>query len=87
MAPPLSKANLELLNTEFYENIFYCRDKLYNLLKDKYEDKAPSRRQVPFFLSVQEVNQLFHPSKGKPKEIKCSMTSPNTIIAIDLVDF
>ena len=38
------------------------------------------------FLSVQEVNQLFHPSKGKPKDIKSSMTTPNTIIAIDLVD-
>ena len=87
MAPPLSKAHLELLNTEFYENKnLFGRDKLYNLLKDKYEDKAPSRRQVADFLSVQEVNQLFHPSKGKPKDIKSSMTTPNTIIAIDLVD-
>jgi transposase InsO family protein len=87
MAPPLSKAHLELLNTEFYTNKnLFGRDKLYNLLKDKYEDKAPSRRQVADFLSVQEVNQLFHPSKGKPKDIKSSMTSPNTIIAIDLVD-
>ena len=54
MAPPLSKAHLELLNTEFYENKnIFGRDKLYNLLKDKYEDKAPSRRQVAdFFISA-----------------------------------
>jgi hypothetical protein len=74
MAPPLSKAQL------------YSRDKFYNLLKNKYENKTPSRRQVADFLSVQEVNQLCHPSKGKPKDIKSSMTSSNTIIAIDLVD-
>ena len=55
----MSKAHLELLNTDFYENQnLFGRDKLYNLLKDKYEDKAPSRRQVADFLSVQEVNQL-----------------------------
>ena len=65
---------------------FFGRDKLYNILRNKYEDKAISRRQVADFLSQQEVNQLYFPSKGKVKDIKSSMTTPNTIIAIDLVD-
>ena len=62
MAPPLSKAHLELLNTEFYENIFlFGRDKLYNLLKVKYEDKAPSRRQVAdFYQCKKSINCLIH---------------------------
>jgi hypothetical protein len=34
----------------------------------------------------QEVNQLYHPSKGKAKNIKSSITTPNTILAIDLVN-
>ena len=86
MAPPISKNHLEVLNTEFYENTnLFGRDKLFALLKDKYEDH-PSRRQIADWLAVQEVNQLYHPSKGKPKDIKSSMTTPNTIIAIDLVD-
>jgi len=77
---------LEVLNTEFYTNLnFFGRDKLYNIIKDKYEDH-PSRRQIADWLAVQEVNQIYHPSKGKSKDIKCSMTTPNTIIAIDLVD-
>ena len=87
MAPPLSKAHLELLNTEFYTNMnFFGRDKLFNILRNKYEEDHPSRRQIADWLAVQEVNQLYHPSKGKPKDIKSSMTTPNTIIAIDLVD-
>jgi len=86
MAPPLSKKHLEILNTEFYTHLnFFGRDKLYNIIKDKYED-YPSRRQIADWLAVQEVNQLYFPSKGKPKDIKSSMTTPNTIIAIDLVD-
>jgi len=86
MAPPLSKEHLEVLNTEFYENKnLFGRDKLYALLTDKYDDH-PSRRQIADWLAVQEINQLYHPSKGKAKEIKSSMTTPNTIIAIDLVD-
>ena len=86
MAPPLSKAHVELLNTEFYENKnLFDRDKLYDIFKQKYEDH-PSRRQIADWLAVQEVNQLYHPSKGKAKDIKSSMTTPNTIIAIDLVD-
>ena len=64
----------------------FGRDKLFAYLKDKYEDKAISRRQIAEWLSNQEVNQLYHPSKGKPKSIKSSMTTPNTILAIDLVD-
>ena len=75
MAPPLSKKHLEILNTEFYTHLnFFGRDKLYNIIKDKYED-YPSRRQIADWLAVQEVNQLYFPSKGKSKEIKSSMTT------------
>jgi uncharacterized protein YoxC len=87
MAPPLSKEQLDILNTEFYTNLqFFGRDKLYNILRQKYPDKVISRRQIAEWLSNQEVNQLYHKSKGKPKDIKSSMTTPNTILAIDLVD-
>jgi len=84
MSPPLSKKHLEILNHEFYElkNLF-GRDKLCFLLRDKYDDH-PSRRQISDFLKKQEINQLYHPSKGKAKDFKTSMTTPNTILAIDL---
>ena len=86
MTPPLSKYQLEILNTEFYTNMkYFGRDKLYNIMKSKYPEH-PSRRQIAEWLAIQEVNQLYHPSKGKPKNIKSSMTTPNTILAIDLVD-
>ena len=86
MAPPITSKHLELLNTEFYTNLqFFGRDKLYNIIKEKYADH-PSRRQIAEWLATQEVNQLYHPSKGKAKDIKSSMTTPNTILAIDLVD-
>ena len=86
MTPPLSKYQLEILNTEFYTNLqFFGRDKLYNIMKEKYADH-PSRRQVAEWLATQEVNQLYHPSKGKAKDIKSSMTTPNTILAIDLLN-
>jgi len=86
MSPPLSKKHLEILNTEFYENKnFFGRDKLFFLLRDKYYDH-PSRRQISDFLKNQEINQLYHPSKGKAKDFKTSMTTPNTILAIDLLD-
>ena len=85
MTPPLSKYQLDILNTEFYTNLqFFGRDKLYNIMKSKYPEH-PSRRQISEWLSQQEVNQLYHPSKGKAKNIKSSMTTPNTILAIDLV--
>ena len=68
MAPPLTSKQLELLNTEFYTNLqFFGRDKLYNILRQKYPDKSISRRQISEWLSHQEINQLYHPSKGKPK--------------------
>jgi hypothetical protein len=87
MAPPLSKYQLELLNKVFYtEKMMFGRVKLFAYLKDKYPDKAISRRQISEWLSNQEVNQLYHPSKGKAKDIKSSMTTPNTILAIDLVN-
>ena len=86
MAPPLNKNQLEILNKEFYENKnLFGRDKLYNLLKEKYEEEAPSRRQISECWKAQEVNQLYTPSKGKTKDIKTNMTSPGTILAIDLV--
>jgi hypothetical protein len=57
MAPPLSKYQLDILNTEFYTNMnFFGRDKLY-------PDKAISRRQISEWLSHQELNQLYHQSK------------------------
>jgi hypothetical protein len=87
MTPPLSKYQLEILNTEFYTNMnFFGRDKLYNILRQKFPDKAISRWQIAEWLSKQEVNQLYHKSKGKAKNIKSSMTTPNTILAIDLVN-
>ena len=87
MSPPLTKEQLEILNKEFYENLnFFGRDKLFNILRNKYGDEAPSRRQVADFLKNQEINQLYAPSKGKPKKIKSSMTSVGKILAIDLVN-
>ena len=87
MTPPLNKIQLKILNTEFYENKnLFGRDKLFTLLKQKYEKEAPSRRQIAEWLKLQEINQLYTPSKGKPKDIKSSMTTPHKILAIDLVD-
>ena len=88
MAPPLTLNHLSTLNKEFYKNLnFFGRDKLYNLLRDKYgEDKSPSRRQVADWLKKQEINQIYTLSKGKAKEIKISMTTPNKILAMDLVN-
>ena len=87
MAPPLTKEQLEILNTEFYKNhMMFGRDKLFNFLRTKYPDKAISRRQIAEWLQNQEVNQLYYKSKGKAKDIKSSMTTPNTILAIDLVN-
>ena len=87
MSPPLTINHLKILNKEFYENLnFFGRDKLFNLLRNKYGDEAPSRRQVADFLKNQEINQLYSPSKGKPKTFKSSMTTPNKILAIDLVN-
>ena len=87
MAPPLSKNHLEILNKEFYTNLqLFGRDKLFNILRNKYEEDHPSRRQIADWLASQEINQIYHPSKGKAKDIKSSMTTPNTIMAIDLVD-
>ena len=85
MAPPITSKHLDLLNTEFYTNMnFFGRDKFYNILKQKYADH-PSRRQIADWISNQEVNELYHKSKCKAKNIKSSITTPNTILAIDLV--
>jgi len=83
MPPPFNKKQLEVLNKEFYQNYqFFGRDKLYNIIKEKYEE-YPSRRQIAEWLKAQEVNQLYTPSKGRAKDIKTNMTSPGTILAID----
>jgi len=87
MAPPLDSKQLDILNKEFYVNKnLFGRDKLYFIIKSKYEDTAPSRRQIAEWLAQQEVNQLYRPSKGKAKDIKSSVTTPNTILAIDLMN-
>ena len=87
MSPPLTKEHLQILNKEFYENYnFFGRDKLFNMLRNKYGDESPSRRQISDWLSQQEINQLYAPSKGKAKTFKSSMTTPNKILAMDLVN-
>jgi hypothetical protein len=54
MALPLTKYQLEILNTEFYTNMnFFGRDKLFIFLRNKYPDKAISRRQIAEWLSHQ----------------------------------
>ena len=84
MAPPLTKEYLQIFNKEFYDNLnFFGRDKLFNLLRSKYGDESMSRRQISIWLSQQEINQLYSPSKGKPKTFKSSMTTPNKILAMD----
>ena len=76
MAPPLTLTHLSILNKEFYENlIFFGRDKLYNLIREKYgEDKSPSRRQVADWLTQQEINQIYTPScniwKSQPESVE-----------------
>jgi len=65
--------------------MMFGRDKLYAFIKEKYDDH-PSRRQIAEWLAQQEINQLYHPSKGKPQTFKTSITTPNTILAIDLVN-
>ena len=65
MAPPLDSKQLDILNKEFYVNKnLFGRDKLYQIIKNKYADTAPSRRRIAEWLAQQEVNQLYHPSKG-----------------------
>jgi len=88
MAPPPTLEHLSILNKEFYDNYnFFGRDKLFNLLRNKYgEDKSPSRRVIADWLKQQEINQIYTPSKGKAKTIKSSMTTPNKILGMDLVD-
>jgi len=82
ISPPLTTQHLKILNDEFYKNLnYFGRDKLFILLRDKYGDKiSPSRRQIAEFFKNQEFNQLYHPSKRKPKEIKSSMTTPGKIL-------
>jgi hypothetical protein len=61
MTPPITSKHLDFFNTEFYTNMnYFDRDKMYKIMKEKYEDH-PSRRQVADFLSNQEINQLYHP--------------------------
>jgi len=64
----------------------FGRDKLFRLLKDKYTDMSPSRRQIAEWLKLQEINQLYRPSKGKAKDIKSTITDPHKVLGIDLVN-
>jgi len=50
--------------------MMFGRDKLFNFLRSEYADKEISRRQVAEWLSQQEVNQLYAPSKGKDKNLQ-----------------
>jgi hypothetical protein len=88
MSPPLTTNHLKILNDEFYKNHnYFGRDKLFNLLRDKYGDEiSPSRRQIASWLKQQEINQLYHPSKGKPTDIKSSMTTPGKILVMDILN-
>jgi len=87
MAPPLTKEQLEVLNKVFYKDLMmFGRDKLFIFLRNEYPDKTMSRRQISDWLSQQEINQLYSPSKGKAKTFKSSMTTPNKILAMDLVN-
>jgi len=71
MSPPLTKEQLEVLNKFFYKDLMmFGRDKLFNFLRSEYADKEISRRQVAEWLSQQEVNQLYAPSKGKDKNLQ-----------------
>jgi hypothetical protein len=49
-------------------------------MKEEYADKAMSRRQIAEWLSNQEVNQLYHLSKGKAKDVKTSMTTNSRMV-------
>jgi hypothetical protein len=52
MTPPITTKHLELLHTEFYMNMnYFGRDKLYNIMKEKYADH-PSRRQISEWLKT-----------------------------------
>jgi hypothetical protein len=87
MAPPLDSKQLDILNKVFYVNTnLFGKDKLYQIIKSKYQDTAPSRRQISEWLAQQKVNQLYHLSKGNAKDIKSSIKTPNTILAIDLMN-
>ena len=87
MSPPLTKEQLELLNKVFYKDLMmFGRDKLFNFLRSGYADKEISRRQISDWLKLQEVNQLYAPSKGTAKTFKSSMTSVGKILAMDLMD-
>ena len=62
MSPPLTTLHLKILNDEFYKNHnYFGRDKLFNLLRDKYGDKSMSRLQIADWLKQQEINQLYAP--------------------------
>ena len=52
MSPPLITNHLKILNDVFYKkHNYFGRDKLFNLLRDKYgEEIAPSRRQIADWL-------------------------------------
>ena len=55
----MDSKELHILNKKFYVNKnLFGRDKLYQMIKSKYEDTAPSRRLIAEWLKQQEVNLL-----------------------------
>ena len=66
MAPPLSSEQLEFIHYEFYkEGNLYGRDKLFYLLRKKYKELSPSRRQVFDFIEEQRNLILYQMLKNK----------------------
>ena len=70
MTPPLSTNHLKILNDEFYKkHNYFGRDKLFNLLRDKYGDEiSPSRRQVAEFLKIKKLISYMLQAKGSQKK-------------------
>ena len=65
MSPPLTTNHLKILNDEFYKkHNYFGRDKLFNLLRDKYgEEISPSRRQIAEFLKIKKSISYITPQR------------------------
>lgn len=86
MAPPITKEAEKQLHELYYgQKFFFGRDKLYARAKELGIDV--SRRQVWDWLSSQELNQLFRPTRYASKIIPTVMDAPYKQIGIDLIDF
>ena len=87
VAPPMSKAQLELLHKLFYEkNLIFGRDKLFSYIRTNHPDSKISRRQIAGWLNKQEIAQIYKPHEDS-KDIKSTiLNKPHQQIGIDLVD-